>query len=51
VDHTTIKLPTELLNDVKKFIQENQRLGYTSPAEYIKDKLRKSLKEDTEKKD
>jgi len=51
VSHKTIKLPTEMLNEVEKFIQENPRLGYTSTAEYIKENIRKALKEETKKKD
>lgn len=51
VEHKTIKLPIELLNEVEKFIQDNPRLGYTSSAEYVKEKIRNALKEESRRKD
>ena len=43
--YTTISLPTELHDLVKKIIKEHPELGYKSVAEVCKDGLREKLKE------
>jgi metal-responsive CopG/Arc/MetJ family transcriptional regulator len=47
----SVKLPSELLAEIEKFIEENKRLGYTTREEFIRDAARwrlKFLREDFE---
>jgi len=43
--YTTVSLPTELHDLVKKFIEKNPEFGYKSVAEVCKEGLREKLKE------
>ncbi|MEA2054353.1 MAG: ribbon-helix-helix domain-containing protein [Candidatus Thermoplasmatota archaeon] len=43
--YTTVSLPTELHDLVKKIIKENPELGYKSVAEVCKDGLREKIME------
>ena len=49
MQHKTIKLPLSMLNAIEDYIQENPDYGYTSSADFIKEKLRVALKELEEK--
>jgi len=40
----SVILPTELLAEIEKFIEENKRLGFTTREEFIRDAARLRLK-------
>lgn len=42
---TSISLPPELLNETQNFIETNRKLGYTSREEFIRDAIRKQLRQ------
>jgi Arc/MetJ-type ribon-helix-helix transcriptional regulator len=42
---TSISLPPELLNETQSFIEANRNLGYTSREEFIRDAIRKQLRQ------
>jgi len=41
--YKSLSLPEELVNDIKKIIQEYPELGYKSVAEFIKDSVREKI--------
>ena len=45
---TSISLPPELLNETQSFIEANRKLGYTSREEFIRDAIRKQLRQTKE---
>jgi len=48
--HTTVSLPKEFHAKIKKIIEENPELGYTSVAEFCKDAVRKKIEKMESKK-
>ncbi|MCW4001011.1 MAG: ribbon-helix-helix domain-containing protein [Candidatus Bathyarchaeota archaeon] len=45
---TSISLPPELLNETQNFVEANRKLGYTSREEFIRDSIRKQLRDQKE---
>ncbi|MFX1399406.1 MAG: ribbon-helix-helix domain-containing protein [Promethearchaeota archaeon] len=43
--YRTVKLPEDLLNGVRDFIEENNDLGYRSASEFVIDATRRRLEE------
>jgi len=43
--HTSVSLPTGMHDAIKKIIEDNPELGYTSVAEFCKDILRDKIVE------
>ncbi|MEA2055013.1 MAG: ribbon-helix-helix domain-containing protein [Candidatus Thermoplasmatota archaeon] len=43
--HTTVSLPRKFHAKIKKIIEGNPELGYTSVAEFCKDAVRKKIEE------
>lgn len=50
MEHQTIKLPKVLVDEIEKIMKEHPHLGYVSSAEFIKECVRKVIKEDFTKK-
>jgi metal-responsive CopG/Arc/MetJ family transcriptional regulator len=40
VEYVNLKLPKDLVELVRKFIEENPELGYTSVPEFVKEAIR-----------
>jgi hypothetical protein len=43
--YATLKLPREFIERVRRFIEANPDLGYTSVPEFVKDAIREKLVE------
>jgi len=46
MEHKTVKLPKELLNEIEKLIESHPELGYVSTSEFIKECVRKLIREE-----
>jgi len=44
-EYRSIKLPNELVEEVKRIITEHKELGYMSHSEFVKDATRRRLEE------
>jgi len=43
--HTSVSIPKGMHDAIKKIIEENPEMGYTSVAEFCKDVLRDKIRE------
>ena len=48
-EYRSIKLPNELIEEIRRIITEHKKLGYMSHSEFVKDATRKRLEEIKEK--
>ncbi len=46
--YRTVKVPEDLINNIRDFIEENKKLGYRSVSEFVIDAIRRRL-EDVQK--
>jgi metal-responsive CopG/Arc/MetJ family transcriptional regulator len=41
--HTSVSLPPEMIEEVKKLISEKKKLGFKTPTEFIKQAIREYI--------
>lgn len=44
-NYRTVKVPEELVKNVRRFIEENKKLGYRSASEFVIDATRRRLED------
>jgi len=42
-DYSSVKVPEDLVNEIKRFIKENKEIGYRSHTEFVIDATRRHL--------
>ena len=50
-EYRSVKLPNELIEEVKRIIDDHRELGYMSHSEFVKDATRRRIEQIKEKLD